>query len=116
DLPVIMVSGEVGEEYAVAAMKAGADDFVMKGRLSRLVRPVARELQEAKTRAARLQAEVALRETQERYRSLVQQLPVGIVVTDATGQVISANPAALTLLGSASDEAICVFHRRTTAS
>jgi PAS domain S-box-containing protein len=110
DLPVIMVSGEVGEEYAVAAMKAGADDFVMKERLSRLVPAVARELHEAETRAARLQAEAALRETQERYRSLVQQLPVGIVVTDATGQVISANPAALTILGSPSEEATCQFN------
>jgi PAS domain S-box-containing protein len=116
DLPVIMVSGEVGEEYAVAAMKAGANDFVMKSRLSRLVPAVARELHEAETRVARQRAEAALRETQERYQRLVQQLPVGIVVTDASGQVISANPAALTILGSPSEEATCQFNVLTLPS
>lgn len=110
DMPVIMVSGEVGEEYAVTAMKAGANDFVMKSRLSRLLPAVERELHEAETRAARQQAEVALRETQERYQRLVAQLPVGIVVTDAIGQVIAANPAALAILGSPSEEATCQFN------
>ncbi len=110
DMPVIMVSGEVGEEYAVTAMKAGANDFVMKSRLSRLLPAVERELHEAETRAARQQAETALRETQERYQRLVAQLPVGTVVTDAGGQVIAANPAALTILGSPSEEATCQFN------
>jgi PAS domain S-box-containing protein len=110
DMPVIMVSGEVGEEFAVTAMKAGANDFVMKSRLSRLLPAVERELHEAETRAARQQAEAALRETQERYQRLVGQLPVGIVVTDAAGQVISANPAALAMLGSPSEEATCHFN------
>ena len=110
DLPVIMVSGEVGEEYAVAAMKAGANDFVMKGRLSRLVPAVTRELLEAETRAARQQAEALLRDTQERYQLLVEQLPVGIVVVGAGGQVIAANPAALNLLGSPSEEATRRFN------
>lgn len=110
DLPVIMVSGEVGEEYAVAAMKAGANDFVMKGRLSRLVPAVERELHEAETRAAGQQAEVLLRDAQERYRLLVEQLPLGIVVVDAAGQVIAANPNALALLGSPSEEATRQFN------
>jgi len=110
DLPVIMVSGEVGEEYAVAAMRAGASDFVMKSRLSRLIPALQRELQEAETRVARRQAETALRETQERYRHLVEQLPVGVAVTDATGQVTNANPAALAILGSPSEEATCQFN------
>jgi DNA-binding NtrC family response regulator len=99
DVPVIMVSGEVGEEYAVAAMKAGANDFVMKTRLSRLVPAAERELLEAERRRARKQAEAELRDTQERYQLLVEQAPVGIVVVDATGEVAAANPAALAILG-----------------
>ena len=47
DLPFIMVSGTIGEETAVTAMKAGAHDFLMKGNLTRLIPAVARELREA---------------------------------------------------------------------
>jgi two-component system sensor histidine kinase EvgS len=50
DLPFIIVSGTVGEELAVAAMKAGAQDYVMKDRLSRLAPSVERELREAEQR------------------------------------------------------------------
>lgn len=110
DVPVIMVSGEVGEEYAVAAMKAGANDFVMKGRLARLVPAVERELQDAETRRARRQAEAALHETRERHQSLLEQLPLGVVVVDSSGQVIAANPAARSILGSPSEAATCQFN------
>lgn len=50
DLPIIIVSGSIGEEVAVAAMKSGAHDYIMKGNLSRLVPAVERELREAKNR------------------------------------------------------------------
>ena len=56
DLPFIIVSGAIGEDVAVAAMKAGAHDYVMKGKLTRLAAAVERELQEAKFRRERLQA------------------------------------------------------------
>lgn len=64
DLPVIIVSGAIGEETAVAAMKAGASDYVMKGHLARLGPAVLRELQEAEVRRAKQQAEQKLRFTQ----------------------------------------------------
>ncbi len=67
DTPAIIVSGEVGEEVAVTAMKAGAVDYVSKHRLARLVPVVARELREAQVRRARRHAEEALRLAQERY-------------------------------------------------
>jgi signal transduction histidine kinase len=57
DLPVILVSGMLGEEAAVAAMRAGAHDFFAKGRLTRLPAAIQREIGEAKSRAARRQAE-----------------------------------------------------------
>ncbi|MBI3775693.1 MAG: diguanylate cyclase, partial [Gammaproteobacteria bacterium] len=50
DLPIIIVSGSIGEEVAVAAMKSGAHDYIMKNNLSRLVPAVERELREAKNR------------------------------------------------------------------
>jgi DNA-binding NtrC family response regulator len=53
DVPFIIVSAAIGEETAVAMMKAGAHDYVMKGRLSRLVPAVERELREARVRQER---------------------------------------------------------------
>jgi len=68
DLPFILVSAVVSEETAVAAMKAGAHDFIMKRKLARLVPAIERELREAQTRAARKAAEVALRQSEEQLR------------------------------------------------
>ena len=60
DLPFIIVSGAIGEDTAVAAMKAGAHDYLMKDNLARLVPAVERELREAKVRRQRKQAEKML--------------------------------------------------------
>jgi signal transduction histidine kinase len=57
DVPFIIVSGAIGEETAVAAMKAGAHDYVMKDRLARLVPAVQRELREAQDRRQRRRLE-----------------------------------------------------------
>ncbi|MEW5968022.1 MAG: EAL domain-containing protein [Pseudomonadota bacterium] len=56
DLPVIIVSGSIGEEIAVAAMKDGAHDYIMKGSLARLAPAIKRELRDAETRRAHRQA------------------------------------------------------------
>jgi PAS domain S-box-containing protein len=74
DIPVIMVSGMMGEETAVAAMKAGANDYLVKGHLVRLVPAIGRELREAEVRRARRQAGEALRESEERFRQLAQNI------------------------------------------
>ena len=57
DLPIIIVSGSIGEDVAVAAMKSGAHDYIMKGNLSRLVPAVERELREAQNRQEHLTAQ-----------------------------------------------------------
>ena len=76
DIPVIVVSGAIGEETAVAAMKAGAADYVMKGNMARLGPAIDRELREVQERRERRKAEAALRRTEveldEAQRSLVQ--------------------------------------------
>ncbi len=61
DIPVIIVSGSIGEEFAVAAMKAGAHDYLMKDNLKRLVPAIDRELRDAETRRARRKAEEEIR-------------------------------------------------------
>src|SRR6266851_6738546 len=68
DVPFIIVSGTIGEELAVAAMKNGAQDYIMKGNLARLIPAVHRELREAMERRQRKQAENQLRQTQEQFR------------------------------------------------
>ncbi len=68
DVPFILVSAVVSEETAVAAMKAGADDYIMKRKLARLAPAIERELREAQTRAARKAAETALRHSEDQLR------------------------------------------------
>ncbi len=60
DIPFIIVSGSIGEDVAVACMKAGASDYIMKNNLHRLVPVIARELNEAAERRARREAEEKL--------------------------------------------------------
>src|SRR5436190_8544051 len=68
DLPFILVSAVVSEETAVAAMKAGAHDYIMKRKLARLAPAIERELREAQTRAAKRAAEEALRQSEDQLR------------------------------------------------
>lgn len=98
DLPFIIVSGTIGEETAVAAMKAGAHDYIVKGQLTRLLPAVERELREAKERRKRQDAEWALRESeaalrqsQQQYQALAEASPVGIFRTDAQSNCIYVN-------------------------
>jgi signal transduction histidine kinase/CheY-like chemotaxis protein len=73
DLPFIFVSGSLGEEVAIEAVKIGATDYVVKSRLSRLVPSVQRALREARERAERKKAEEAFRRS-EMYLAGAQRL------------------------------------------
>ncbi len=77
DLPFILVSAVVSEERAVAAMKAGAHDYIMKRKLARLAPAIERELREAQTRVARKAAEEALRQSEEQLRQVQKIEAVG---------------------------------------
>ncbi|MBI2223984.1 MAG: response regulator [Betaproteobacteria bacterium] len=78
DLPFIIVSGCIGEEAAVALMKAGAHDFVMKESAARLVPAVHRCLLETETRRQFNLAQIALRRSEARFRAIASNLP-GVV-------------------------------------
>jgi signal transduction histidine kinase len=75
DVPFIIVSGNIGEDVAVEAMKAGAHDYVMKKNLSRLIPALDRELREADVRRARVKAERELRENEARFRAIASNIP-----------------------------------------
>jgi two-component system, NarL family, sensor histidine kinase UhpB len=72
DLPFIIVSSMIGEDIAVAAMKAGADDYIMKSDLGRLVPVVERVLNDIKMRAERKKVKEDLRESEARFRRLAE--------------------------------------------
>lgn len=109
DLPFIIVSGTIGEEIAVAAMKAGAHDYIFKGNLARLVPAVERELREAKERQKRHQAELALRESEEKIReqaALINIASDAIFVCDFSNQITFWNQGAERLYGWSAGEVI----------
>ena len=80
DIPFIVVSGTIGEETAIALMKAGTHDCIMKHHLPRLVPAVERELSEAQIRRAKQQAEEALFESEAKYRTVVESSLVGVFI------------------------------------
>ena len=68
DIPFILISAVLSEETAVAALKAGAHDYMMKRKFARLGPAIERELRDVKTRAARRTAEAALKQSEEQFR------------------------------------------------
>jgi len=104
DVPFIIVSGQVGEERAVAKMRSGAHDFLTKDNLARLAPVVERELREAEMRQKHRQAQEALQESEEMYRGLFDSSLDGIVFTDLEGKIRDANRAYLDMLGYSSEE------------
>src|SRR5918994_5026691 len=97
DVPFIIVSGRIGEDAAVAAMKAGAHDYLMKDNLARLNSAIERELRDAEVRRERQQAE-------EKYRSIFENAIEGIFQTTVDGRFLTANPAMARMLGYESPE------------
>ncbi len=104
DIPFIIVSGTIGEEIAVQAMKAGAHDYVMKGNLARLVPAIQRELDEVLIRSERKQASKALKESENRYRRLFEGSKDSIFFSNKDGKFIDINPAGIELFGYKSKE------------
>ena len=111
DIPFIVVSAVIGEETAVALMKAGANDYIMKGNLARLIPAVNRELGEAETRRAKQQAEERLKESEEQFRSIFENSVDAILLTEPdVGNILAANPAACLMFGR-SEEELCRIGR-----
>lgn len=105
EVPFIFVSGTIGEEYAIRALKSGATDYVLKTNLVRLPAAVERALQDARERTARRDTEKKLAETREQLSSIVTSIPDMLWSVDAaTGRLIYVSPAAIDLFGRTADD------------
>lgn len=105
DVPFIFVTGSLGEEMTIKALKSGATDFILKHRLASLPPAVHRALRQAEFRLQRRQAEEALLSSEERYRSLVELSPDALFV-QIDGRVVFINSAGVKLFGAANPEQI----------
>ncbi|HJW14232.1 MAG TPA: PAS domain S-box protein, partial [Thermoanaerobaculia bacterium] len=99
DIPFIIVSDTIGEETAVRAIKAGAHNCILKESLGRLGPTVERELREAQIRRERRQARRALRESEGRFRALVETACDAILTVDEAAQILFANDATERIFG-----------------
>jgi diguanylate cyclase (GGDEF)-like protein/PAS domain S-box-containing protein len=99
DAPVIVVTGSLGDEIAAECIKRGAADYLVKDRLARLGAAVEKEIGRRRLREAARQAARALRESETKFRELIEQASDGIFVTDEQGNFHVANPKYCEMLG-----------------
>lgn len=97
DLPFIIVSGAIGEDLAVAAIKAGAHDYLLKSNLRRLIPAIERELQAAQARRTQFQ-------TEQRFRATFEQAAVGIAHVGLDGRWMRVNQKLCVITGYTEEE------------
>ncbi len=97
--PVIVLTGAINEDTAVECMKAGAANYVIKEQLKRLSQAVIHAIEEKRVLQERYWAERALRESEERYRTLVHTLPDALTLADLDGCILYESPSSLRFFG-----------------
>jgi len=106
DIPLIIVSGTIGEDVAVECMLLGAHDYIMKGNLSRLCPAIARELKDAEVKNKQKDTEEKLRREEQRFRAFVEHSSDIIVLLNLEGIITYINPAVERVLGFKPEERI----------
>jgi PAS domain S-box-containing protein len=91
DIPLIVVSGTIGEETAVECMRLGAQDYLMKSNLSRLCPAISRELEDAKIRTQQRISDHKLRSEEQRFRALTEQSSDIILLINKASVITYAN-------------------------
>lgn len=105
-VPFIVISGRIGEEVAVEVMRSGADDYIMKDNIKRLAPVVNRELDERAVRIRERAAKLQLRRSEDRYQTLIDLLPHGVVELTPRGIVTFVNRAGARIAGYPAEELI----------
>ncbi len=104
DIPVIMVSGVIGEETALDCIHRGAADYIMKSNLTRLGLAVTRELEKRDMRFKQKQSEQELRESEEKYRTILESIGDGYYEADLAGNFTFFNTALTRIWGYPEEE------------
>jgi len=106
DIPFLLVSGTVGDEAAVAAMKGGVHDYVHKDSLTRLVPVIELELGEARLRKTAREADAelelarsALEASEQRFKTAFEYSPTGLAISGADGRYLAVSPPLCEMLG-----------------
>jgi PAS domain S-box-containing protein len=103
-VPFLFVSGTIGEDHAIETLKAGATDYVIKDRLHRLTPAIFRALRESADRARRRAAEEALRESEQRFRTVFENAPIGVINAGVNGHFLRTNRTLQQMLGYSESE------------
>jgi len=107
DIPFLFVSGTIGEDTAIDALKSGATDYILKQRLARLVPAVHRALVDAAEHLALRRAEEAMIQSESKYRHLFECLGEAALLSDArNGRVIDTNRQAEVLFARSRSEIV----------
>jgi PAS domain S-box-containing protein len=106
DVPFIIITGAMGEEWAIETLKRGVTDYVLKQRLSRLNPSAERALREAHERLARQQAEEALKGSENLYRTIFENTGTASIIIDEDMTISLANNECEKLSGYPKEEVV----------
>lgn len=111
--PVLLMTSHGDEELAVKALKSGAMDYIVKSpeTFRNIKHVINRNIREWRNIKKSKLAELALRESERKFRTLFETMAQGVVYQDADGHIIEANPAAQKILGLSLDQ---MQHRKST--
>jgi diguanylate cyclase (GGDEF)-like protein/PAS domain S-box-containing protein len=107
DTPFIFVSGTIGEERAIQALKQGAVDYVLKDNRARLVPAIERAVRDVEERDAKRWAQHKLEESEERFRFAMHFSSVGMALVSPDGNWLAVNPALCEIAGYSEAELLC---------
>jgi two-component system cell cycle sensor histidine kinase/response regulator CckA len=103
EIPFIFVSGTIGEELAIQTIQLGATDYVLKDKPARLTAAISRALQDVRTREERRRAEELLRQSEEQFRAMTENMADLVAVLDLQGKRLYNSPSYRNLLGDPDD-------------
>jgi two-component system, cell cycle sensor histidine kinase and response regulator CckA len=103
-IPLILVSGTMGEQRAIDSLKSGATDYILKDNLSRMAPAVCRAMQEVEERTGKRRTEEALQESDQLLRTVFGESPMGIALVGVDGRAVLTNAALEKMLGYTGEE------------
>ncbi|HLX12134.1 MAG TPA: PAS domain S-box protein, partial [Bacteroidota bacterium] len=104
--PVIIISGTIGEDFAIETLKKGAADYILKDRMSRLGTAVHRALRDAEQQREQMRSKELIRRHELRFLTMIENSSDGILLIDKTAEIMYAAPSTLRILGFTIEESI----------